>query len=181
MTIKKDHFYSRAGGKYMSHKDQKACRDIIKLHGMLSCFNSKASPLENLLFNTATAIYEFFHANGYSVSRVRWDNKEVSPDLMSYCGWLYAFYGEQEYPCYVGETGRTINLRFGEHKRSAPWWPDWKNVKILPCPNKSVRKVFESLVGLAGGYYENKMQPAEADNILEDIILSLLLRLFLIL
>ena len=38
-----------------------------------------------------------------------------------------------------------------------------------------MRKVFESLIGLAGGYEANRMQPSGGDNIFDDVILSLLL------
>jgi hypothetical protein len=66
--------------------------------------------------------------------------------------------------------------RFDEHsKKKQPWWSDWLAVKVLPCPIKSTRKLFESLIGVGGGYSANKMQPAGIDNIFDDVIISLTL------
>lgn len=180
MVTEKEHFFARIGNKEIFLKDQKRYRDAIKLQEWFPPFNDLSAPFEHMLMYTAFSCYEFFHSNGYRIPRAAWESKGVSPSLMSYHGWVYAFYAKQDCPLYIGETGRTIKVRFNEHekgryKKTLSWWSDWDDVKILPCPNKSMRKIFESLMGMAGGYCKNKAQPPEVDNILEDVILSLLL------
>ena len=74
----------------------------------------------------------------------------------------------------MGETGRDFISRFSEHKRNKEWWPHWAAALVLPCPRQPIRKIFESMIGLAGGYGANRAQPQAGDNMLDDIILSLI-------
>lgn len=172
--MKKDNRLTRSDLPPMSAEDQKKLRAKLAMGGALSKFNATATPLESSIVCTANCLYEFFHSNGYMMLRSEWDKNTIVPVLRNYKGWVYAFYGDEDSPIYVGETGRTFMKRFAEHNEQ-PWWSYWERVKVLPCPNQSMRKVFESLIGLAGGYEANKMQPTGADNIFDDVILSLLL------
>lgn len=108
--------------------------------------------------------------------RSEWSEKAIVPALSKYMGWVYAFYGDKDFPIYVGEIGRTFRRRFTDHNNNTEqrWWPSWTRVKVLPGPNKSVRKLFESLIGLAGEHAANIIQPAEEDNIFDEVLLSLL-------
>lgn len=180
--IPRDHRSVRDDCPALSVDDQLELRRAIEAGGILSCINDEAAPLENLLFSSAASTYEFFHSNGYMLLRSELAQKTIAPALQSYVGWVYAFYesaatpiGHEDKPLYVGETGRTFAERFKEHSVDSPrWWISWGKVKVLPCPNQAMRKVFESLIGLAGGYSENKNQPPADDNILDEILLSLL-------
>lgn len=155
---------------------QKRLRAGVANRPNLPRLYDRATPLETSVVFAATNLYEFFHLNGYQVTRNDWATKTTADALLRYRGWVYAFYGDEEFPIYVGETGRTLKHRFCEHEKKDPaWWGHWTAVKVLPCPDQSIRKVFESLIGLAGGYKANKLQPAGADNIFDDVILSLLL------
>jgi hypothetical protein len=171
--MKKDIRSSSAAGSVIPSKHQPKVRAALEQRCALLPFHDEAAPFEDYLFGSATSLYAFFHTNGYKILRAEWTQGTISPPLRAYDGWIYAFYGEEDYPIYVGETGRTFIARFDEHKEKS-WWSNWKAVKVLPCPNKAMRKVFESLIGLAGGYQFNKMQPAGDDNLMNDIILSLL-------
>lgn len=171
--MKKDIQSSRAAGSVIAAERQPKIRTSLEQRGALFEFHDKAAPLETHVFCSATSLYEFFHTNGYKILRAEWEQRTISAPLRAYKGWIYAFYGKGDYPIYVGETGRTFIARFREHKKT-PWWVDWEAVKVLPCPNKAMRKLFESLIGLAGGYQSNRMQPAGSDNLLDDVILSLL-------
>lgn len=156
--------------------DQKKLRTNLAITANLPTFQQAASILETHIISTADLLYEFFHLNGYMIVRNEWDSTKTAEPLRKYKGWVYAFYGEGDFPIYVGETGRTLTSRFGEHKKgNQPWWDVWKRVKVLPCPDQSTRKIFESLLGLAGGYQANILQPIGGDNIFDDVILSLLL------
>lgn len=155
-------------------EDQKKLRAILASSVDLRKIHATATPLESSIVGTADCLYEFFHANGFILLRSDWDDETIVDRLQNYMGWVYAFYGEGDSPIYVGETGRTFMDRFTEHN-DKPWWSYWERVKVLPCPDKSMRKVFESLIGLAGGYAANKTQPTGGDNIFDDVILSLLL------
>jgi len=173
--MKKDNRLTRNDWLPMSADDQKNLRAELEMRGVLAEFHDTATPLESSIVDTASCLYEFFHSNGYIILRSEWIEKTIVPALSNYEGWVYAFYGDDDSPIYVGETSRTFMERFTEHKKKQPWWSCWKRVKVLPCPNQSMRKVFESLIGLAGGYVANKMQPAGGDNIFDEVILSLLL------
>lgn len=150
---------------------QKAARTHIAIQRAVSMMQTAASPLEMSIVSTAGSVYEFFHSNGLKITRKEWDENTIIPDLATYAGWVYAFYGTG---VYVGETKRTFKKRFREDS-VRDWWPDWRNVKVLPCPEQTIRKLFESLIGLSGGYTANKAQPAGKDNIFDDILASLLL------
>ncbi|MET3115821.1 hypothetical protein AAKU64_000024 [Undibacterium sp. GrIS 1.8] len=162
------------GRPKMSSNDQEILRSRLFDFGVLNEFYDSASPLETSILSSATSLYEFFHSNGYMIRRSEWELKGIYPGPRSYRGWVYAFYGEQDSPIYVGETGQQFTKRFNQHKKQL-WWQGWERVKVLPCPNQTMRKVFESLIGLAGGYSANIMQPTGEDNILNDVILSLIL------
>ena len=149
-------------------------RTDLAQRGALQNLDSLAAPFENSLFCTATSVYEFFHSNGYRLKKAEVLGRTVSQALMSQRGWVYAFYGPKEAPIYVGETQRTFMKRFKEHRKKQNWWSDWTEVKVLPCPDQTMRKVFESLVGLGGGYLANKAQPAGGDNLLDEMLLSLI-------
>jgi hypothetical protein len=156
--------------------DQENLRNDLAKTGVMPRFQDAATPLETLIVRTMDSLYEFFHFNGYMVGRSEWEEKTIDQALRRYHGWVYAFYGPDDFPLYVGETGRTFVDRFGEHaKDEQMWWPEWTRVKVLPCPTQTIRKVLESLIGLAGGYQGNKLQPAGGDNIFDDVTLSLLL------
>lgn len=171
----KDRRLTQSNLPSLSVEDQKNRRTGLAQRGVLVSFSSQVAPLENFITGSANCLYEFFHSNGYMIRRAEWNQQTIAPALLNYVGWVYAFYGEGELPVYVGETGRGFQNRFTEHSRCAPWWPLWTGVKVLPCPDQSMRKVFESLIGLAGGYEANRMQPSGGDNIFDDVILSLLL------
>jgi hypothetical protein len=174
--MKKDNRLTHSSGLKIpnSAEYQQGLRASLAARGVLAKLNNTCAPLESSIICTADCIYEFFHSNGYIVLRSEWDTNMVAPALLSYLGWVYAFYGAGDAPLYVGETGRTFRERFSEHDQQ-PWWQYWERVKVLPCPNQSMRKIFESLIGLAGGYMENKLQPPGGDNVFDDIVLSLLL------
>ncbi len=134
--------------------------------------------MESLISSANGCLYHFFHENGYRILRSEWDPRSVAPAVASYQGWVYAFYDSRDNPLYIGETGRSFLRRFKEHgksKNSARWWPDWTGAKILPCPSQTMRKFFESMLGLEGDYQGNVMQPAGEDNMFDEVILSLLL------
>lgn len=156
-------------------KEQRLMRKQLERRGALHRFHQHAGPLEQRLFSSAHNLYVFFHDNGYKITKGDWDAGAINASFLRYRGWVYAFYGDEELPIYVGETGRTLKHRFFEHKKRANWWEHWAGVKVLPCPNQSIRKYFEALIGLAGGYNANKQQPVGPDNIFDDILLSLLL------
>jgi hypothetical protein len=159
-----------------SPTEQQALRDEQAKRKIVPLLQDAATPLETLILLTANNVYEFFHLNGYKVVRSDWEEELLDPRLRRYQGWVYAFYGVEDVPLYVGETGRTFVDRFKEHaKDEQTWWPEWTRVKVLPCPAQSIRKIFESLLGLAGGYQANKLQPTGVDNLFDDITLSLLL------
>ncbi len=128
-----------------------------------------SAPLEESIFGTAGILYEFFHSNGYMVRR----NEKISQALSDHQGWVYAFYDKQDVPLYIGETKRKFVKRFDEHSTKR-WWPYWDRVKVLPCPDRAMRKVLESLVGLHGGYLENKSQPLLGENAFDDVVLCLM-------
>ncbi|WP_272545882.1 GIY-YIG nuclease family protein [Burkholderia cepacia] len=172
--MKRDKRLTQSNLPLLSSGMQEKCRAYLEGQGALVSFNAQRDPLEALIVGAASCLYEFFHSNGYLIKRAEWDNRKIVRPLLSYKGWVYAFYGENDNPLYVGETHRAFKKRFGEHKKKAPWWRDWTRVKVLPCPNQSMRKVFESLIGVAGGYSANKAQPLGPDNIFDDVILSLL-------
>ncbi|MBJ9897949.1 GIY-YIG nuclease family protein [Burkholderia cenocepacia] len=172
--MKKDRRLTQSGLPVLSVGMQKNCRAALEGSGALVPFNKQRDPLESLIVGAASCLYEFFHSNGYLVHRAEWDGRKIVHSLLNYEGWVYAFYGENDDPLYVGETDRSFKVRFDEHKRKASWWSSWRRVKVLPCPNQSMRKMFESLIGLAGGYSANKAQPLGPDNIFDDVILSLL-------
>jgi hypothetical protein len=159
----------------LSVEEQRELRGGLECRGALVGFHKQVAPLENFITGVANCLYEFFHSNGYLIQRAEWDKKTIPPVILNYTGWVYAFYGEDELPIYVGETKRGFGERFIEHCKCKEWWPHWTGVKVLPCPDQSMRKVFESLIGLAGGHVTNKMQPPGEDNIFDDVILSLLL------
>ncbi|WP_165645976.1 GIY-YIG nuclease family protein [Bordetella bronchiseptica] len=171
----KDRRLTQSNLPSLAAEDQKNLRTGLAQRGVLVSFNKQVAPLENLISGAANCLYEFFHSNGYMIRRVEWDQRTVVSTLLNHVGWVYAFYGEDELPVYVGETGRGFQDRFTEHSRCAQWWPFWTGVKVLPCPDQSMRKVFESLIGLAGNYQANRMQPSGGDTIFDDVILSLLL------
>ncbi len=170
----KDNRSPRAGVQSINPKKQKKARSVLYKGGVLVPFNDSAAPLETMLVGSAFCLYDFFHENGYAIFRNEWESKKVHPALRSYVGWVYAFYGDDDFPIYIGETGRSLTRRFAEHMKTQDWCIGWRRVKVLPCPNQAMRKIFESLIGLAGGYHGNKAQPTGADNILDDTILSLL-------
>lgn len=172
--MKEDNRSCRIGCPPMSPEAQETHRANLAGRGALARFNDVAAPLETAIAGTALCLYEFFHINGYMIFRSEWEGRKIARGLGCYQGWVYAFYGEDESPIYVGETSRSFLERFGEHIRQS-WWLNWTQVKVLPCPNQSMRKIFESLIGLAGGYAENKNQPTGSDNIFDEVILSLLL------
>lgn len=172
--VKKDNKSPRVGVESMSPDQQKKFRSELAQIGALALLNDTYRPLENLLYGSATCVYEFFHANGYIVLRSQWDSKNIHSALHSYVGWIYAFYGDGDTPIYVGETDRTFVERFKEHAKNKSWWSIWTRVKVFPCPDVTTRKVFESLIGLAGDYGANKLQPPPGDNILDDVVLALL-------
>jgi hypothetical protein len=137
----------------------------------------KAGPLNELLILLTSKLYVFFHDNGYLIRRDEWESHETPNALRtSAIGWIYAFYGDKDVPLYVGETGGDISTRFYKHKQKG-WWSDWKSMKALPCPSTDVRKFFESILGLGGGYTENKLQPPSNGNedFLDSTIYALLL------
>lgn len=174
--MKKDRRLTHSDLPSLSVEDQKKIRTGLEQHGVLVGFNKQAAPLEHLILGATSCLYEFFHSNGYMIRRSEWESETIVPVILSYAGWVYAFYGEDELPLYVGETSRGFQARFTEHRdKGVEWWSNWTGVKILPCPDKSMRKFFESLIGLAGGHVANKMQPPGGDNIFNDVILSLLL------
>lgn len=173
--MKKDRRLTRSNLPLLSEEDQRNLKLELAQQGRLVGLNHQLAPLENLLFGTAECLYEFFHSNGYMVRRAEWDKKIITPALLNHFGCVYAFYGKNELPVYVGETRRRLKDRFSEHKRYAQWWPYWIGVKVLPCSDQSIRKIFESLIGLAGGYQANRMQPTGKDEIFNDVLLSLLL------
>lgn len=114
-------------------------------------------PLQSLIFQASSCLYDFFHENGFRVSRPDWDNAKNDKYFYSRKGWVYAFYGSGEYPIYVGETGRSLSRRFYEH-RNKKWWKHWKGAKVIPCEDAASRILFESLLCLAGGYRKNLKQ-----------------------
>lgn len=173
--MKKDRRLTHSELPSLSVEKQKELRDGLEQRGVLVGFNKQVAPLENFITGVASCLYEFFHSNGYMIQRTEWDQQTIPPVILNYAGWVYAFYGEDELPIYVGETKRGFGERFIEHCKCKEWWPHWTGVKVLPCPDQSMRKVFESLIGLAGGHVTNKMQPPGEDNIFDDVILSLLL------
>ena len=171
-----DRKFSHIPSMVLSAKEQQELRLKLASSGNFSEFIGMTQPLEHALFSSASSLYEFFHANGYMILRTDWEQMQVPNAPRSYLGWVYAFYGMDDFPFYIGETGRTFAARFAEHEKDGqPWWPDWHAVKVLPCPNQSIRKIFESLIGLAGGYTANKMQPVGVDNLLDEVVYSLLL------
>ncbi|WP_296508408.1 hypothetical protein [Rhodoferax sp.] len=171
-----DRQFSPIPGTVLSAEQQQKLRLELASSGKFSEFIDMAQPLEHALFSSASSLYEFFHANGYMILRTDWEQTHVPNVPRSYLGWVYAFYTIEDFPLYIGETGRTFAARFDEHEKDGqPWWPDWHAVKVLPCPTQSIRKIFESLIGLAGGYAANKMQPVGVDNLLDEVVYSLLL------
>lgn len=175
MTIKKDKRLSRLNDPVIPAKHQQAAIAELRRRGILAHFYNQAAPLENSLIGLVTSIYEFFHSNGYNILREDWDKNTIPEHLQNFSGWVYSFYGEEDFPIYVGETGRKFITRFSEHKKKQSWWSSWNAVKVLPCPSKPIRKIFESLIGVAGGYNANQIQPVVGDNIFDDVILSLLI------
>jgi hypothetical protein len=171
-----DKRFSSAASEVLSAEQQQKLRTkFASLQNSLT-FIEMAAPLEQALFASASSLYEFFHDNGYMILRTDWEQKPIPDAPRSYLGWVYTFYGEDDLPLYIGETGRTFAARFAEHEKDKQiWWPDWHAVKVLPCPSQPIRKIFESLIGLAGGYIANKMQPEGVDNLLDDVVFSLLL------
>jgi len=143
-------------------RDEDVHSAIVRLRGL-------SAPIEECIFGTAGILYEFFHANGYEVRR----NEVITPALAKHRGWIYAFYDEHDVALYIGETKRAFSTRFNEHCDKS-WWPDWDRVKVLPCPDAALRKVFESIVGLGGGYLANKSQPLIGENAFDDLVFCLL-------
>ena len=87
-------------------------------------FIEKAAPLEDALISSANSLYEFFHDNGYMLLRTDWEQKPIPNAPRSYLGWVYTFYGKDDIPLYIGETGRTFAARFTEHEKDKQiWWP----------------------------------------------------------
>ncbi|MBU9194689.1 GIY-YIG nuclease family protein [Burkholderia gladioli] len=172
--MKKDNRLTQSGLSPLSVGMQRKIRADLLGNGELVPFNKQGAPLESFIVGAAHCLYEFFHSNGYMIHRAEWDGRKIVRALLDYEGWVYAFYGKDDDPLYIGETDRAFKVRFSEHKRKAPWWRRWDRVKVLPCPDQSMRKVFESLIGVAGGYSANKAQPSGPDNIFDDVILSLL-------
>lgn len=129
-----------------------------------------SEPLDYLITGSAGILYEFFHANGYMVRRHDWPVQALS----AHRGWVYAFYAK-DVPFYIGETSRSFGERLDEHSRDDKlWFAQWDLVKILPCPDKALRKILESIVGLYGGYSENKMQPMLSETAFDDVTRCLL-------
>ncbi|WP_155624723.1 GIY-YIG nuclease family protein [Burkholderia vietnamiensis] len=172
--MKRDKRLTQSGISSLSAGMQKKARADLLGKGELIPFYRQGAPLESLILGAAQCLYEFFHSNGYMIHRAEWDGRKIVRALSDYEGWVYAFYGQDDDPLYVGETDRTFKARFAEHQRKALWWRSWSRVKVLPCPNQSMRKVFESLIGVAGGYAANRAQPLSPDNIFDDVVLSLL-------
>jgi len=171
-----DRQFSLSPSTLLSAEQQQKLRFELASSGKLSKHIDMAQPLEHALFSSASSLYEFFHANGYMILRTDWEQTHIPNAPRSYLGWVYAFYGVDDFPLYIGETGRTFAARFAEHEADGqPWWPHWRAVKVLPCPIQSIRKIFESLIGLAGGYTANKMQPVGVDNLLDEVVYSLVL------
>lgn len=131
------------------------------------------APLDSLIHGATMCLYEFIHSNGYMIKRTEWENNIIAPSLKKFRGWVYLFY-EGDTALYVGETGGTLAVRFGTHRRNAVnWWPHWVGVKVLPCPNATVRKMFESLAGIAGGHVCNMAQPPLEGETFDEVICSL--------
>lgn len=173
--MRKDNRRPRASALPLNKSQQRKMRN--KVAGscvFLGLRNNEAAPLEHLLFGTAECLWVFFLSNGYTITRSEWKSKKLHPVFEKFEGWVYAFYDENDVPLYVGETGRTLPKRLKEHMKKQAWHSIWAKVKVLPCPNQAVRKVFEALIGLAGGYLANKAQPSGSDNVLDDTILSLI-------
>lgn len=175
MAIKPDYRNPSANSRPKSPPEQKTERSYLEARGALGWTNGSAEPLNNLISGASFCLYNFFHDNGYMIVRGEWESSGINSALKSYVGWVYAFYGEEDIPIYVGETNRAFGVRFNEHKRkSHEWWPFWTRVKVLPCPNQTVRKIFESLIGLAGGYVGNRAQPQGTEDLFNEVVLSLL-------
>lgn len=175
LSMKKDRRLTQSNLPLLLEEDQKNLKLELLKRGGLVGLNNQLAPLENLILGAAECLYDFFHTNGYLVRRAEWDKQIITPALLNHFGWVYAFYGDDELPVYVGETGRSLRDRLREHKKFAQWWPHWIGVKVLPCSDQSIRKIFESLIGLAGGYQANRMQPTGKDQIFNDVLLSLLM------
>lgn len=155
---------------------QQELRREMERRGMLRRFNKLIAPIEQLIAGAASCILEFIHSNGYLVRRHEWESEGVGSALQNYNGWVYAFFNAEDEPIYIGETSRTFGERFREHStKKAIWWSDWRAVKLLPCPNQSVRKIFESIAGLSEAFVGNKLQPPIEGDIFNDILLSLML------
>lgn len=168
------------GSKSAQAKLRDGYAAALAQRGVLAGLHDCAEPFEKRIVHTASQIYEFFHANGYALEQADWLAGKIDAPLARYKGWVYAFYGVSDVPIYVGESGRTFVARFREHEKkqkqkSNAWWPSWTRVKVLPCPDQTMRKVFEALIGLAGGYEANIQQPRAGDNIFDEILLSLLI------
>jgi len=174
MPIKPDYRNPSSKAKAKSPARQKKERDKLASEGAYSWTDGSAEPLNTMIVGASLSVYNFFHDNGYMIIRDDWKSSGINPALAAYVGWIYAFYGDGDTPLYIGETKRAFGTRFKEHQRKKQkWWPHWTRVKVLPCPNQSVRKIFESLIGLAGGYIGNRAQPEGVDDLFTDIILSL--------
>lgn len=173
--MRKDNRRPRASARPLDKSQQREMRKRVAGSGVfLGLRNNEAAPLENLLIGTAECLREFFYSNGYTITRSEWKSKKLHPVFEKFAGWVYAFYDENDVPLYVGETGRTLPKRIKEHMKKQAWRSIWAKVKVLPCPDQAERKVFEALIGLAGGYLANKAQPSGGDNFLDDTILSLI-------
>ena len=171
--MKRDHRSSAKNIQALTPKEHKQLIADIKSKGLIQSLHDEAAPLEDSIVCTSGSLYEFFHSNGYQLLRDEVTGKLVDRALCIQKGWVYAFYDDLENPLYVGETGREFMKRFREHSKNRDWWKHWTRVKVLPCPDKAIRKLFESLLGLAGGYLENKNQPPGGDNLLDDVLISL--------
>ncbi|OFZ15345.1 MAG: hypothetical protein A2X86_17675 [Bdellovibrionales bacterium GWA2_49_15] len=154
----------------MIKKEKKYAKELIKAWG-------NAEPLEKFLVGAVLSLYEYFHSNGFHITKNEWNNySHIDSVVKKHSGWVYAFYQKNDTPLYVGETKRTLRQRFNEHQRSRKndWWKTWNSVKVLPCEEVSSRKFFESCIGIAGGYSMNKLQPAQGRDVLSSSLLGII-------
>lgn len=131
----------------------------------------EAQPLEQLLLGTSAALFELLHSNGVTLARHEWEGQRSASQIGSGRGWVYAFYKDRDYPVYAGETGRRLKERIREHS-AQEWWTLWTELVALPCPDKAMRKVFESLITMSDSFQYNRLQPTGGDTIFDEVFVA---------
>ena len=67
-------------------------------------------------------------------------------------GAVYAYFGKDGLPLYVGEASRPIKRRMHDQTsphKNAQWWELWETVRLLPVADRTDRLTLELLLVLA--------------------------------